>query len=262
MRNSAFLAIAAVGALAGSHALGQGPVYSVNIVGFQKVSTGPAGLEMVANPFVSANTSIQSVIGSANSDGGLAPDEADKTYFYDTLANGYKIYFLYNNAGDPNDSLNGKWLDENYIESTETVVPGKGFFYANTAGGNTNTLTMVGDVVSAPTVSVTILPGLNQLSYSYSTSIDVNAMALKQGNGAVGGLAPDDADNLFVWSQAANGYVRLFLYFDNTGTGDDNKWLDENYLVPSLSIQPGQAFFYSRGTAAGNLTWTENKPYP
>lgn len=247
---------------AATAALAQGPVYSVNIVGIQKVSVDPNGLEMASNPFTKADSSVTSVLGT-QFDGGLGPDEADKIYVFDSNSNGYKVYFLYFNAANSNDPLNNKWLDENYDEAVEPLSPGKGFFLSNNIGGATNTVSLVGDVVSTPQVTKTILPGLNQISYPYSTSISLNSMALKIANGAVGALGPDEADNIFIWSQSANTYVRYFLY-NNSGNAADplnNSWLDENYDVSVSVVQPGQAFFYQRLTTAPALNWVENKPY-
>ncbi|MFO1492138.1 MAG: hypothetical protein U1F77_16050 [Kiritimatiellia bacterium] len=260
MKTSSILLAALLGTAITAQA--QGPVYSVNIVGIQKVDVSPTSLEMIANPFVKADSSVQSILGTGF-DAGLSPDEADKIYIFDSAANGYKLYYLYNNPGNPNDPRNNKWLDENNQVATEQLTPGKGFFLQNTLGVATNTLSMVGDVVTTPSVTTQIVPGLNQISYPYSTSIAINDLALKTANGVVSAFSPDDGDNIYLWSQQMNTYIRYFLY-NNPGNASDprnNKWLDENNQIATNSIEPGQSFFYQRFTSAPTLNWTETKPY-
>lgn len=260
MKNHIFLFSAILAAA--SSAVAQTPVYSVNIVGIQKVDIGANSLEMAANPFVKPSHSLEGVLGS-QLEAGLAPDDADNVYVFDTQANAYTVYFRYNNPNNVADPLNGKWMDEDYTEVPDEILPpGTGFFVRN-MGTATNTVAFVGDVVSMPQITKTLHPGLNQVAYPYSSPIAINSLALKTSDGAVGGLAPDDTDNLFFWDQANNTYARCFLYYNTSNPSDplNNQWVDEDYNAVADIIQPGRSFFYQRQASAPDLTWTEDKPY-
>ena len=261
MKKTAILFCGVLGAATST--LAQGPVYSVNIVGIQKVSVDPNKYQLTCNPFAKTSNSLADVIGT-QVDSGLAPNEADRVYVFDNTSNQYKTYFLYRDPNNSNDPDNDTWFTEGYQPASETLTPGKGFFIQNAQGGVTNVISFVGDVVSTPQISVQINPGLNQISYPYSTTINIAQLALKVPNGAVGATGPNEADNIYLWDADAGTYVRHFLYYDssNPGDPDNNSWLTEGYLPPpNPIIQPGQAFFYQRVSSAPALNWVENKPY-
>lgn len=254
MRNSAFLAIAAIGALVGSSALAQGPVYSVNIVGFQKVTVAPGKTDFSSNPFVKSSASIQDVIGNQG-EGGETISDADNILFWN--GSSYDVAYLSAGNGPPYD---GNWIDENGDILTTPIQPGTGFLFKNRVGGATNTLVLVGDVVSAATVSQTINPGLNLISYPYSTTIALNSLNLHLAQGAHGAETIGDADQMFVWNPVTASYAKYYLSSGNGAPIDDN-WIDENGDTSPVVINPGDSIWYFRKPSLGALTYTETKPY-
>jgi len=253
MRNSAFLAIAAVGALVGSSALAQGPVYSVNIVGFQKVANPAGAFNLSGNPFTKPSMTVQDVVGNQGT-GGDGFGNSDNLLLWTGTT--YKQLFLVGQGIDP--LLDGKWVDENFEPSTDVLAPGAGFWFKNN-GASTNVV-LVGDVVSAATVDKSINPGFNLLNYPYSTTVTINsaAMNLNAAAGCTGGDGFGNADNIYVWN--GSQYVQFFLVGLGIDPLLDDKWVDENFEPTTAVINPGQGFWYKRQGAAG-LTWHTVKPY-
>jgi len=218
MRNSAFLALAAAGAFASVNAFAQGPVYSVNIVGFQKV-TPSNQFTQVSNPFVQTNFTLDTVIGDQLA-GAPDIDSADNVHYWNGTT--YVRFFKADGIGDPN--VDGHWFDEGLSPATQTFSPGTGFWIKRNSSV-TNTFVMVGDVQSAATQSVTINPGFSMISYPYSTSVGINDAAfINLASGATGATDIDTADNIYVWT--GTEYVRYFLV---NGVGDpnfDGKWVN------------------------------------
>jgi hypothetical protein len=252
MRTPAFVATAA-GILAGITAFAQGPVYSVNIVGFQKVTTAPGSFNLSGNPFLKSAMTVQDVVGNQGT-GGDSFGNADNLLLWTGSA--YKQLFLVGQGIDP--ELDGKWVDENFTPSTDVVAPGTGFWIKSSAV--TNTTTIVGDVVMDATKSFTINPGFNLLSYPYSTTAAINSsqMGLNAAAGCTGGDSFETADNIYVWNGAQ--YVQYFLVAIGTDPELDDKWVDENFTPTTVSVQPGQGLWYKR-TGSSSFTWTTTKPY-
>lgn len=260
MRTPAFVATAA-GILASLAAFAQGPVYSVNIVGFQKISAGPSQFIMGSTPFIPANTSIQSVLGPGL-DGGASPAQGDKIYFWDNVGSTYREYFLYD--GGPGDPDNGKWFDSGYGDPVDTLSPGSSFFLQNAVGGATNTVTVVGDVVMSAQTTKTIQPGFNQIAYGFSTSRALNDLNFVHNpadpNSPLGTTSPATADQVYIWNPATSNYETYFLYYDGSTDPENNSWLDSGFGLANVTIEPGQGFWYFR-QGSTTVTWVENRPY-
>jgi hypothetical protein len=250
MRTPAFVATAA-GILASIAAFAQGPVYSVNIVGFQKVGVDAGQFVLSSNPFVKPAQTVQDIVG-AQLTGGTDFSTGDNMLLWN--GSFYNQLFLVNLDGDP---LDGQWVDETFTPSTELLAPGTGFWIINRNA--TNTFTMVGDVVMDATKTRQINPGFNLISYPYSTSAGVNSSALnlKKASGCQGGTDFSTGDNIFLWN--GSFYNQLFLV-DLPGDPLDDQWVDETFTPVSVDLQPGQGFWYLRN-GSGSFNWTTTKPY-
>jgi hypothetical protein len=251
MRATSLIGIFAAAAAA-TTALAQGPVYSVNIVGFQKVASSNL-FTQVSNPFRQEDSTIGGVVGDQLT-GGFDFDSGDNIFTWN--GSSYNRYFLAENTGLP--EFDGKWLDENLEEATEELPPGKGFWIVNR---NTNdTVVMVGDVVSDASIVTAIQPGFNMVSYPFSTSVAINSSNFNMNvtAGFTGGVDFDTADTIFIWN--GSQYVRYFLVDVGVDPELDNKWVDENLEIVTASIDPGQGFWV-RKLGANSVNWVVNKPY-
>jgi len=255
MRNSAFLAIAAVGALVGSSALAQGPVYSVNIVGFQKAPVSNGRIDFVATPFVAGTSSLDDVLGTQATD-------TDEVFIFNSATQAYKKYVFIPSGTEGAEPFWNHWVDADTFEIPTglSVGPGSGFIFRNSSVA-TNNLTFVGDVVSATTKTVTIPSGLSILSYPFSTSIALNASTLSGQTGSA-----REGDNIFFFNPATQAYKKYEFVGDAGDPLLNYKWLDSDTFAPAettgpnaILLNPGDSFFYRNpGTA---ITWTETKPY-
>lgn len=234
-----------------------GEVYSLNVVGFQKVAAPAAKLEIAGTPFEAANDTLDAVVGPqlTGSDG---PGVSDNVVMFQATNQQYVTYFIAGGIGDP--QYDGKWFTTSLQPATNInalVPPGRGF-WIRSRQSVTQTVVFAGDVVSAGAITNHIYSGLQLLSYPYSTAILLNNTTFS--NGAVGSDGPGTSDNILLWNTSNQQYV---TYFIAGGIGDpqyDGKWFTQT-LQPTTNIylQPGQGFWY-RHRGSG-FTWTEQKPY-
>ena len=246
-----------------STALAQGPVYSVNIVGIQKVTTPPGEYVQASNPFVKSATDLNSVVGNQMT-GGTDFDTGDNVLVWTGTT--YKTFFLVNSGGEYPE-LDGKWIsldgEGNPVVATEPLPTGKGFWFKN--NNAEATVSFVGDVESAATKSMAIVPGFNLVSYPYSSSVALNsaAMNLNLAAGCIGGEEVDTSDTISIWGEGT--YRTYFLVNFPAEPTLHNKWCyvggDGGVYAADVVLEPGMSFWYGRRSNAGSFTWTTTKPY-
>jgi len=236
-----------------------GEVYSLNVVGFQKVNapgaSGSTKLQIAGTPFEAANDKLDSVIGPQLT-GQDAPGSSDNVILFNPTNQQYETYFIAGGIGDP--QYDGKWFTEDaQFASNALVPPGRGF-WIRSRQAVTQTVVFAGDVVSASALTNRVYAGLQLLSYPYSTAILLNNTTFS--NGAVGSDAPGASDNILLWNASNQSYV---TYFIAGGIGDpqyDGKWFTEDAQpATNVYLQPGQGFWY-RHRGSG-FSWVEQKPY-
>jgi len=226
----------------------QGPVYSVNVVGFQKADVVDQDFAILANPFTQDTNDVNAVVGDQLTGFAIAPLAA-KMFLWDTDANsGAGGYIqLFKNAA-------GQWV---YVTDSGTLatnpIPSQvGFWVQNsTLASGTNKVVFVGDVVDDDSVTVPVNAGFQILSYPYSATKDVQTSGLT--NGYAFPIAPL-ADRIFHWDAQQQSYKQYFL-------SSDRQWhyVTNAAVVATLNLEPNQGFWYQH--VGSGFDWTEPRPY-
>ncbi len=239
-------ASAALGAVwLASTAMAQtGPVYSVNMMGFQRIPLPSQGMVLAALPYEQPSRDINDVLEGQLTPG-FDPGSADMAYFFDVDSQTYKTAYYYT------DGSTTYWVDtDTELVATNPIVSGSGFWVKNNQY-ITNNVVVFGDVITDPVVTNRVFPGLQLLSYPYSAPRAVNDLTL--GSGAVAGETPESADALYLWDADAQQFITLYYYFDNS-------WIElatGNAATNVLTV--GQGFWYRH--AGSGFDWVESKPY-
>lgn len=257
-----FLAMGLMGSI--SPAIGQtNSVYSINVVGFQKVTVPPsdmgAGLQLLGVPFDANPGTMDEVVGT-HGVYGTSEVLADNIILFDPAVaeeQQYRIFYLRFN----NTLQKPMWIaaDGNIWATNVYLHANDGFWYRNRSSATiTNVLT--GDVVNEDTVTKIIQPGLQLLSYPYSTPIPLTDMGLTNG---VYGTSEVLADNMIFYDPSATEgqqYVIYYLRFNKSLQMP--MWIaaDGNLWATNVVVHPHQGFWY-RSRSTNNIPWIEEKPY-
>ncbi|MFH0953344.1 MAG: hypothetical protein V1873_03340 [Verrucomicrobiota bacterium] len=235
-----------------------GEVYSLNVVGFQKVSVKDASkpYTMSSTPFLATNANINQVIGPQLY-GSNTFDNSDDILVWIATNQQYKKYYLLGNVGDTN--YNNKWIDytTGEVATNANITPGMGFWVRGRAAV-TQTVVFAGDVVDAAAVTNPVITGYQILAYPYSTAIGINQMAFT--NQGFGSNTYDNSDNLMLWIPTDQQYKKFYLLGNVGDTNYNNRWIDYTAgAVATNVVPPGQAFWYRHRGSPFN--WVETKPY-
>lgn len=220
-----------------------GEVYSLNIVGFQRLTAVSQGLTLVSTPFERSPNTLDDVIGPQLT-GGKSEGVADLVTLWDATNQSYERYWL--KASDSN------WYNMSGYRATNVyITPSKGLWIKSRRASN-QTVIVSGDVVADSAVSNTLVPGLSLVSYPFSTEIELNSSALTNGKA---GKSEGAADVIALWDSASQLYVRYWL------KSPDRKWYTmQNVLASNVYIGGGRGFWYqNRDTVP--FVWVERKPY-
>jgi hypothetical protein len=229
-----------------------GEVYSLNVVGFQKVSAlASGGLVLSSTPFDRDTANLDNVLGT-NGIAGATLGAADNCLMYDKYTQSYLQYWLFSHT---NPTLNRHWRGTAGLSTNVYLLPGQGFWYRNRASSDM-TLVMAGDVVDVGAVTNLLVPGLQMLSYPFSTSIRMTDMTLTNG---VAGATLGGADNIMMYV-ATNQSFNQYWLFSHTNPTLNRKWRSAAGLATNVFVQPGQGFWYRSRLTTSNL-WVEVKPY-
>ena len=233
--------------------------YSLNIIGFQKVTVPPnPELQVASTPFQATNDNIDIVIG-AQLTGSDQSDRSDKVLMFNPTNQGYETYFI--GGGTSNADFDGKWFTESFTPATDALIPpGRGLWIISIQGF-TQTVVLAGDVVNMGAMTNHIYTGLQLISYPYSKPILINDTKFAA-NGGYGNDSADSADNILLWDVTAQAYVRYFLggLSDVTNSNFDGKWFTESFdPATNVYLNPGRGFWY-RHIGSG-FDWIEPKPY-
>jgi len=242
MRKVMCLALTGLLAAATSYAA-TNEVYSVNVVGFQKLNVRSNGLTMVNVPFDAASNTLDGIFGAQLS-GGKSELSADGVQIW--VNGAYKRYILKNT-----DML---WYDvDTGLRATGVYIyPEMGMWVRNRTT-TTRVVTVVGDVVTDPVVTNILSVGLNLVSYPFSAEIDINNTTLTNGRAGKSELS---ADTIQIWNSASQSYARYML--KNT----DRQWynVDTGLKASGVKVGQGQGFWY-KNTTNVVFNWVEPRPY-
>ncbi|MBN2564034.1 MAG: hypothetical protein JXQ75_24230 [Phycisphaerae bacterium] len=250
-----YLAVATVLVLSAILAQAQtGAVYSLNVVGFQKVSAEPSGFTMPGMPFDASDPEINQVLGEqlhAGANWALA----DRVIMWDSSSQSYDNYYYRNSAKA---GITNKWVYAlaDTTVTTDAFIRATDGFWVNAVYSSTQTIVLVGDVVDDNVVTGSVIQGFNMVSYPFSTERDINEMGLTSG---VAGANWALSDHLIVWDAQAKQYIN-FYYRNSSKAGITNKWVNAlaDTVVATNIVNPGQGFWYQ---ARSNFNWVAVRPY-
>ena len=247
--------IATIG-FAGAQTLhAQESVYSVNVVGFQKVDVSAAnqgGLGLMSMPFDKDSPYIDRVVGT-NGTAGSTAFTADNVIMFDTDTQTMRTFWLFSHT---NPEFDRRWRDSAGFATNVFIPPGTGYWYRNRAEDDDHTVTLVGDVVMDDEIAVPIIEGLQILSYPFSSSAVLDNMDLT--NGAAGSTA-FDADNVIIFDNDS-GMFKTYWLFSHTNPEFDRRWRDSSGFATNVYINPGEGFWY-RSRSETSFEWTASRPY-
>lgn len=218
-----------------------GEVYSLNVVGFQKL-TAATGLVLVSTPFERAPNTLDDVIG-AQLTGGKAELTADQVVMWNAQAQSYEQFWL--------KSTDQKWYTLGGTRATNTVItPQDGFWIRNRRLTN-QTVIVSGDVVDDTARTNILLVGLNLVSYPFSSEIQINSSGLTNGKT---GKAELMADQIVIWDPASQSYQQYWLK-------TDRKWYTlAGAVATNVFVGGGRGFWY-RNRNTNSFVWVEVRPY-
>ena len=129
----------------------------------------------------------------------------------------------------------------------------RGFWFKNRAPTNA-TLVFVGDVVDMGAITNVIIPGLQLMGYPFSSQWRISDLDLTNG---VAGNTLGEADNIIVYDSTL-GYTTYWLYSNSTPSLH-RRWRSVTGWATNW-FPPSKGFWY-KSRNAGNLTWTQARPY-
>ena len=212
-----------------------------------------SGMQLVSNPLVPFDSSIQSVLGGQLTG---APDEgyADRVWKYDTEVDDYVFAWLVDGVGAPYD---GKWWSsQSFEQSSMDLGPDCGFWIQSRNG--TQEITFVGQVSDTSDRVISIVDGMQLFGNAYPDTVLLKDSELYE-DGATGAPSELNADRVWWWDPDSSYYDYAWLV-DSTGSPSDGLWWDSDpWGETSITLRPGQGYWYQ---ARGNpFTWSYLKPY-
>jgi hypothetical protein len=179
---------------------------------------------------------------------------ADKIYLWDPSVPEYKIYAQDSDGTFYNvDDWGGTPVTD------KLMTAGTAFWLAAAgASGDTNEITIMGEVVDVVTQKVDMVEGLNLVSYGFSTDIRLPDTDLVNDGAALGTPKGEagPADKVYIW----NGSEYEIYAPDETGTWwNVGSW--QTGSPASNLIEIGEGFWFNRATGQGTMTWDETNVY-
>jgi|GEM_PF-1826973 hypothetical protein len=242
-------------------------VFSVNVVGFHNVAVPPSdvggGMQLMGVPFDAEPGTLDQVVGTS----GVAADNAlsaDNIILFDPEAapgSEYRRFYLRNNP-DNNDEPMWRFAGTpQYWATNEFLYPNDGFWYVNRASESVTNL-LSGNVVNIPEVTVTIVPGLQLLSYPFSAPASLHEMGLTNGIAAPNALS---ADNITLYDPTLPPGDQYIRYYLRPNPDDNNTPMWRFAGIPqtwatNVVIQPHQGFWY-HSRAEEPFDWIVQRPY-
>ncbi len=241
MRTKTLVITAAISAATLATSMAQ--IFSVNAVGYVKVTIPANSLALIANPLNQPNNDLN-IILPLKDDGS---QDGVTIYRFNTTSQGYSdaISWLSNGPG-----AGGTWLTANPDPNATVVNPGEGFFVANITGASAD-LTFVGEVMQGNLSNP--IPGNGLLSIRSSQVPQSAALGDQTQAGSL--LFPAvEGDTVYIFDVPTQNYLNAYGYLGTPGV--DGQWLnatDPNPLGPVLPV--GGSFFVIK-TGAAVQAWT------
>ena len=233
--------LAAVSLVAQTGSFAQDEVYSVNVVGFQKLTAVSSGLTMVSVPFSKSSNTLDGVVGPQLT-AGKTSTSADNISIWNAVSQRYETCWL--KLADSN------WYTLAGAKATNQIITSMGLFVQNRTA-TSRVVVVSGDVPNASRITNNLLPGLNLVSYPFSTDVDINQSGLTNGKT---GKTSSSADNIRIWNSGTKQYDSYWLK-------TDRKWYTfAGDLASNVRVGFGVGFWYQNRT---NIVfdWSEARPY-
>jgi hypothetical protein len=146
-------------------------------VGLVRVEISAQGQALVSLPFEPFDENINSVLAGQLT-GGTNLSTADAILKWDSANSIYIRAVKVSATGLP--EINGKWISDfdSLKPSDVTLLPGEGFYILLNKQAVNQSVILAGKVVLAATNEMALLPGMNLISYPFSTSARLEDTAL------------------------------------------------------------------------------------
>lgn len=218
-----------------------GEVYSLNVVGFQKLTSVSNGLTMVSTPFLRTPNTLDDVVGG-QLHGGKVSSTADNILMWNKTNQSYDTYWL---------RTDRVWIALSGSLATNTSLPTDAGFWIRNRRTTNEIVVVSGDVVDYTAITNSLVPGLSMVSYPFSTEADINKCGLTNGKN---GKVSSTADNITIWDPTTQSYQTYWLRTDKVWRALSGEF------ASNVFVGSGKGFWY-RNRNTVNFSWVEPRPY-
>jgi hypothetical protein len=209
-------------------------VFSVNAVGYVKVTVAPNSLALLANPLNQPNNDLNLILPLAD-DG--SQDSSFIFRFNSAGGGSYRDAISWNSLGAGN---GGFWSTADPLPNPLILNPGEGFFFQNLNAGAVD-LTFVGEVMQGNLSNP--IPGVNALSIRASQVPQAAALG-DPGVPASLQFPATDGDTVFVFDVPSQQYLNAYTYNGTAGQLGGGFWSSLSDPSPTGPVIPVAGSFF------------------
>lgn len=251
------------------------PVYSVNVVGFTRITIPAAKMAIIGVPFtsMSGNQTLEDVLGTNQIKIGTwtAHSGADKVWVWDYSAvpPGYKSFALKTNSFGAAKYFPADINWTNPAAATNpTIRAGDSFWVRLTGFSPATTLTLMGEVI-ASTSETNLIKGsgsLKLVSLPYSQAVKLKDTRLAE-SGMRGGTAASSsaADKLWMWNMTNSAYEQYAIKKAGAATNwyrcDGYYWTNGLGLADDVVVDLGLGFWLRTTGFSPDFNWVATNQY-
>ena len=170
-----------------------------------------------------------------------------------------EVYYFH--AGVPN-PYEDKWCNASPLSVALDMLTNTEGYFLNRPNNapDTAVATILGDVNIVDTETISLVANWNQICFPYSISAQVNVHITDMSGNAVGNTSPSLADRIYKWDINAQSFTEIYFFHAGVANPYEDKWVNASPLsVSTMTIEPGEAFFYRR--VGGSFTWSVPRPF-
>jgi hypothetical protein len=224
-------------------------VFSVNAVGYVKLTIGSNNLALIANPLNQPNNDLNIILPLKDD----TTQDGVSIYRFNPATGAYRSTISWISIGV---GMGGVWFtpDSGTDPNATVLNPGEGvFFYNNTA--SSVDLTFVGEVMQGNLSSP--IPANGALSIR-SSQVPQSAALGDPSHADSLGFPAANGDLVYVFDVTAQTYKDTYTYIvDNTVVPPVAIWFSLSDLNPEGPVIPvGGSFFVIKADAAASVNWT------
>jgi len=235
------------------------PVYSVNVVGFNRITIPSNGMAIIGIPLnsMTGNQTLEGMLGTNQLRAAAAFPNADKVLIWDRATTNY-LQLALNSADYKYHVCDLTW---DSAPTNPPVYPGDGLWVRLVKKSGDTTLTIMGEVVSDVSQTNWIGQGLTLVSLPFSQDVKLKDTGFVQ-SGIKGALGFANADKIVVWNVTNKVYQEYAVLKDvgvtNWYTADIN-WGSPAGLADDVVIPMGCGFWVK--TKVNSFNWVETNKY-